>query len=321
MPHDPAAPPPAPTEAFDPARDDAVSVVIPTYNRARLIERAARSVLSQTHRNLELIVADDASTDDTEAVVRAMAAADPRVVYVRAERNGGAAAARNLGVAHARAGLIAFQDSDDEWLLGKLETQVAEMRAHPDLGATFGAKITYGTDDSGAFGPGRARIVPGVSAIADRGAEIPDRIGQDDLARGNLISPQTMMLRARTARRAGRFDTRLPNNNDWEYMIRLGALAPISFTRAPVVVAYVQDDSISRGARGKALSFLVILRKHNAVFAQQPEILARWYFRAGRHLQRIGRHRGAAACMRRAIRLGGPRPRYLAGAVRALARR
>lgn len=310
---------PAPRR-FDPGAPDAVSVIIPTHDRAGLLARAARSVLAQTHANLELIIADDASSDGTEAVVAALAAADPRVRYLRAPRRGGAAAARNLGLRAARGPLIAFQDSDDEWLLGKLEAQVAEMLANPELGATFGAKITVGTDDAGRFGEGRARVVPGAGIVAARGAEIPDRIGQDDLVRGNLISPQTMMLRAAVAGRLGGFDPRLPNNNDWEYMIRLGALAPISFTRAPVVVAHVQPDSISRGARGKALSFLVILRKHEAVFARQPAALASWYFRAGRHLEGVGRRRAAAICMARAARLAPGAPRHWAGLARARAR-
>lgn len=96
-----------------------VSVILPTYNRAYCIAPAIASVLRQTHSNLELIIVDDCSTDNTAEIVNAMD--DDRVRLIRHERNRGAAAARNTGIAAARAALIAFQDSDDEWCITMLD--------------------------------------------------------------------------------------------------------------------------------------------------------------------------------------------------------
>ena len=90
-----------------------ISVVLPTYNRAQLLPRAIRSVLSQTTRDLELIVVDDCSTDGTETVVRALK--DDRVRYMRSPGNLGPAGARNLGFGAAAGAYIAFQVSDDAW--------------------------------------------------------------------------------------------------------------------------------------------------------------------------------------------------------------
>ena len=104
---------------------DLVSVVIPTYNRTESLRRAAASVLAQTYANLELIIVDDAS-DVPGAQAVAEALDDPRVRFVRREVNGGAGAARNTGVEAAKGDLIAFHDSDDEWLLDKLE-RVSEL--------------------------------------------------------------------------------------------------------------------------------------------------------------------------------------------------
>lgn len=106
-----------------------VTVIIPTYNRADLLPRAVKSVLSQSYRNLECLIVDDASTDNTEEVVRGLD--DERVVYIRHERNSGQSAARNTGIAHASGELVALLDSDDEWLPGKLAKQVALMEASP----------------------------------------------------------------------------------------------------------------------------------------------------------------------------------------------
>ena len=99
-----------------------VSVIIPTYNRAHLIGRAIRSVLDQTYQDWELIVVDDASTDDIPGIVKGFT--DGRVKYIRHDENKGAAAARNTGIQAARGAYIAFLDSDDEWLPEKLERQV-----------------------------------------------------------------------------------------------------------------------------------------------------------------------------------------------------
>src|SRR5687768_5045704 len=106
-------------------RAPAVSVILPTYNRASLLTRSAGSVLAQSFSDLELIVVDDGSTEDVANAVAGLA--DPRVVYLRRDVRGGPAAARNSGVSRARGSYVAFQDSDDEWLLDKLQAQLAAL--------------------------------------------------------------------------------------------------------------------------------------------------------------------------------------------------
>ena len=104
---------------------DLISVIIPTYNRAHLIKRSAESVLNQTYKNLELIIVDDGSTDNTKEVVDSLN--DKRIVYVKQE-NQGACAARNKGIKLAKGKYIAFQDSDDVWHLNKLEKQICTLK-------------------------------------------------------------------------------------------------------------------------------------------------------------------------------------------------
>jgi len=302
------------SEKMDIKGEALVSVIIPTYNRARCLRRAIRSVLSQTHRNLELIIADDASTDDTASLVESID--DPRVVYVCQKRNMGASAARNLGLDVARGFFVAFQDSDDEWLLDKLEEQIASLEnAGPEFGATFGSKLIYGHDDQFRYGPGRVTIAP----TPDR--NVVSGVLTSQLLHGNLISPQTLLVRSDVARRVGGFDTGLPCNNDWEYMLRLSTATQILYTEDPVVVAYIQEDSIHRKTRGKALSFLTILRKHVALFEQDPDAFSDRLFRAGRLLHRLGRYEAATICMRRAIALSPRKARPWLGLARSWAAR
>jgi len=109
--------------------DSAISTIIPTYNRDRLLERAISSALDQLDAEDEIIVVDDGSTDDTETVA---ARYGKRIRYIRTS-NQGAGAARNRGVREAKNPLIAFLDSDDEWLSGKIEIQRAFMKAKPEI--------------------------------------------------------------------------------------------------------------------------------------------------------------------------------------------
>ena len=111
-----------------------VSAAIITHNRANYLAEAITSVLAQTVADLELIVVDDGSTDETADIVAPFL---DRIRYVRQERRG-KAAARNAAVALARGDLIAFCDSDDSWYPDRLERQLAALEQHPDVGMVHG---------------------------------------------------------------------------------------------------------------------------------------------------------------------------------------
>ena len=102
-----------------------VSVILPTYNRAGTIEKSIQSVLGQSYQNIELIVVDDGSLDNTREIVGAID--DCRIKYIYQE-NAGACAARNNGIEHSLGQFIAFQDSDDFWRPKKLEKQMDAMK-------------------------------------------------------------------------------------------------------------------------------------------------------------------------------------------------
>src|SRR5260370_6154365 len=111
-----------------------VSVVIPTYNRARVVGGAIESALAQTHERLEVIVVDDGSTDDTaERVGRRR---DPRLRYVRRE-HAGVSSARNAGIGAPTGDLVSFLDSDDLWKPENIETEIAALALHPGAGGVF----------------------------------------------------------------------------------------------------------------------------------------------------------------------------------------
>ena len=106
--------------------NELVSIIMPSYNTAKFISETIESVLAQTYTNWELIIVDDCSTDDTDAVVRPYLA-DGRIRYIKNEKNSGAAVSRNRALREAKGKWIAFLDSDDLWLPEKLEKQIAFM--------------------------------------------------------------------------------------------------------------------------------------------------------------------------------------------------
>jgi glycosyltransferase involved in cell wall biosynthesis/peptidoglycan/xylan/chitin deacetylase (PgdA/CDA1 family) len=119
-----------------------VSVVIPFFNAAKFMREAIDSVIAQTHRDWELMLVDDGSTDGGTEIAQSYAAAWPgRIVYLAHEqrKNRGACASRNLGIRHCRGKYIAFLDADDAWLPHKLARQVSIMQAHPRAGMVCGA--------------------------------------------------------------------------------------------------------------------------------------------------------------------------------------
>ena len=114
----------------------AVSVVLPTFNRAPTLARAIESVLSQTFNDFELIIVDDRSTDDTPGILRRYASHDK--IRIISQLAPGCSAARNIGVSVSRGRYVAFQDSDDEWTTDMLEKAVAALDgSSPDVGVFY----------------------------------------------------------------------------------------------------------------------------------------------------------------------------------------
>ena len=109
--------------------DELVSIIMPSYNTANYIAASIQSVLDQTYQNWELLLVDDCSTDDTDAVV-APFLSDARIRYLKNDRNSGAAISRNRALREAKGRWIAFLDSDDLWYPTKLEAQLKFMQSH-----------------------------------------------------------------------------------------------------------------------------------------------------------------------------------------------
>ena len=204
-----------------------VSVIIPTYNRAQLACRAIRSVLSQTYGDFEVLLVDDASTDDTEAMVKALG--DARIRYLRQHENQDVSAARNRGMREANGQFIAFLDSDDEWLPTKLEQQLEVMgKAPPTVGVVYTGAIRRHDD-------GSERIwLP-----ASRGDVLEDLLLLNITDSGSA----SVLMRRNVMRVVGFFDEEIPAMEDYDYWIRVARFYDFDFVEQPLVRYYeVQRD-------------------------------------------------------------------------------
>lgn len=208
-----------------------VSVVVPTYQRAGVVGGAIESVLAQTVENVEVIIVDDGSTDDTERVVASYD--DPRVRYVAHDRNRGRSAARNTGIAHAEGEYVAFLDSDDRWLPAKLERQlsVLEERSPNWIGA-YCEFLTPPPSHPAALAGWLSR------AFADPAVREGGRaLAREILTMDVLMGPGSTLVVERTAlERTEGFDEELVNHEDWDLVLQLLENGKIVHVDEPLVV-------------------------------------------------------------------------------------
>jgi glycosyltransferase involved in cell wall biosynthesis len=274
----------------------AVSVILPTYNRAATLGRAVQTVLSQDFADLELIVVDDRSTDATPQVLRSIG--DSRVRVIRCEVNGGPARARNLGVGAARSQWLAFQDSDDEWLPGKLSAQWARARAGADVGLVIGG---YDVDD------GRARVRVRPSSTLDRGDARPD------LLDGWPIITPLWLVRKAIVDALGGFDHRYPVFEDHDLVLRISDRCGVAAVEGPLLVKHGSTDALCGNPVNMRDGMRMLLEQHGARWADFPEREARRRTHLGFLQYGSGQVDAARASFRRATRLRplSPAPLFL----------
>ncbi len=246
-----------------------VSVIIPTYNRAHLIERAIQTVLSQTYQDLEIIVVDDGSSDNTEEVV--MTLKDERIRYIRHEENKGAPAARNTGIQAAKGDYIAFQDSDDEWLPQKLEKQMKVFETvSAKVGVVYTGFLRIEND--------KKEYIPYLWVTKKEG-DI-----HKELLKGSFITTPAILVRKECFKKAGMFDERLPRLQDWELVLRLSKYYDFKFIDEPLLKSPYMTDSISSSEKARIKALKLILSKHLDNFMEDKKSLAKYYFGIGLHL-------------------------------------
>ncbi len=211
-----------------------ISVVIPSFNRARLSVQAVESVLRQTYSNFEIVFVDDGSNDHTDqrlaAFVRNSDVSPEKVRYFF-QKNQGQSAARNKGIREARGDWIAFLDSDDTWLEEKLESQVRAIERHQSqCGAyyTDAKLLTNSGRDLTAFQAAGLRYEQKIGIIADSEASLARAFG------GPWV--QTLLARTDLVRKTGGFDAALKFAEDHDFLFRLSRATNYCYINSPLAI-------------------------------------------------------------------------------------
>jgi glycosyltransferase involved in cell wall biosynthesis len=286
-----------------------VSVVVPTYNRAELIGASVASLLAQTGVDFEVVVVDDGSTDDTRA--RLAAIREPRLRVVAAA-HGGVGAARNAGVAVCRGRYVAFHDSDDEALPGRLARPVEVLETRPDLGLVIMNGCFLPPDAGG--GVEEPWVKPEVTRTL-----VGRTIGVAEVFRRNLGQLQGMCFTRDALDAVGPFDTSFRILDDLDLVLRVTARFPAVFVDEPVVRYRRHPGGL---AQDRTTIREEAIRIADKLVAAQPEVLpvlgrtafvrrqARRYARLARDRMRAGDTLGARVALRQARELRPLNLRY-----------
>jgi glycosyltransferase involved in cell wall biosynthesis len=205
-----------------------LSIIIPTFNRCKLLNRALNSVFNQTYSDYEVIVIDDGSTDDTAEMLQ------KNFTHLRysCQSNHGVSAARNKGLELAKGEWVAFLDSDDEWLPQKLEKQISLLKAKPDykichteeLWIRNGVRVNQMKKHKKAGG----WIFPQCLPIC-------------------AMSPSSILIHRSVFDSIGYFDTSLPACEDYDLWLRITAKYPVLYLEEPLIKKYGgHDDQLSK---------------------------------------------------------------------------
>jgi len=239
-----------------------VSVIIPTYNRPKLLLRAINSVVTQTYTNLEIIVIDNASTDNIEEIVKNFN--DNRIKYLRHDENRGGSAARNAGIKNATGEYISFLDDDDEILPEKIQRQIYKFK-------TSSAEVGI--------------IYCGASYFCD-GKEVKKHIPRH---RGNLfreilkkciMASPTPLIKKSILLKTNLYDVSLPSCQDWDLWIQISQLCEIDFIDDILAIYHIHGNQISTNIDNKIQALQLLIQKYMQHLNDNKNILAFHY----RHL-------------------------------------
>ena len=234
-----------------------VSVIMPTYNRGYIIKRAIDSILSQTYENLELIIVDDFSTDNTENIINSYN--DSRIIYIKLEKNMGANYARNVGFQNSNGKYITFQDSDDYSFTTRIEEQIKALKEN---------KVDWVFTAFNKIDRNKRKKFPKNKIESD---EIYNK-----LLFGNFVSTQVLLCKRKILEKIS-FDESLPRFQDWDLALRISKKYKGFHIDTVLLDMYIQDDSITRNPQKGSKALSIIFNKYNEDLndSQRAKIICR----------------------------------------------
>lgn len=224
-----------------------ISIIMPTYNRGYIIENAIQSVLEQTISNWELIIVDDASTDNTEGIVKNFT--DSRIIYIKNEENMGANYSRNRGCSIAKGEFFAFLDSDNVWRRNKLEKQLAVL-------------LDSGDDVALVFS--REEVINENRTVVAPDTDFEINHLEKVLHKENVIDTNTVLLKKTVFAVVGGFDNDMPRLQDWDIFFKIIVAYRYRAIYIPEILDrnIMQPNSIGNNDYKYQIAISIFLRKY-----------------------------------------------------------
>lgn len=215
-----------------------VSVIIPMFNAQAYIRETVDSVLSQTYKNIEVIVVDDGSTDDSRSHV--LSYRNDRIKYIFQNNSGGCSSPRNNGIRHSRGEMVTFFDSDDLMLPGKIESQVDFLKRNPDIDVVIADYVNF--DASKSTAESHFKTCPNLAELLKKekspdGIVLAPRTARYLLSIENFSIAGSPLLRRSVLDEIGMFDEGLAASEDFDFLYRIafkrgiGVLSAVGFKR------------------------------------------------------------------------------------------
>lgn len=247
-----------------------VSVIIPSYNSGKFLNEAIKSVASQTYRDLEIIIINDGSIDDTEKIAKDWQKKDKRIRYLKHHKNQGLASARNTGIRNSKGEYIAFLDADDVWLPQKLAVQIKKIRES-------GADLVFSNWYIWEHGKRTKVEAFDSNPIQDNKKNL-----LNFLIKKNFGNPSTAFFLKSSLEKVGLFDESLRSSEDYDLWLRfLLSKMKIGFIKKPLIYYRQHSEQMSVNIYKMRVSRLQIFKKivrKNPLFLFKYPILTKKIF-------------------------------------------
>jgi len=217
-------------------QNELISIIIPSYNSGKFLGEAIESAVNQTYKNIEIIIVNDGSTDNTEEIAKQWQKRDKRIRYLKHKENKGLSAARNTGIRTSKGDFIALLDADDVWMKDKLEKQIEKIRKEADI------------------------VYSNAILINEKGKKLEDTLwkkvktapyaGRDCLEslfqKNFMIPASSLIFKKEVIKEIGGFDEKLKSAEDYDFCLR--ALAHgynINYVGSPLLFYQLSQQQMS----------------------------------------------------------------------------
>lgn len=219
-----------------------VSIITPTYNRRDFIVDAIESVIAQTYSDWELLIVDDGSTDDTKDLITPYLQ-DPRISYTY-QSNHGQAYARQQALKSAKGQYVAFLDSDNLWLPERLEKEIVQLDANPDIDVCYGDLITIDEQGNELSRENMKRYSGDIAPL---------------MIRQNFVSMNTTLIRKEAIERVGGFRSSVARGDDYDLYLRMSAESKFLYIKEYLAKYRVMENQISSNKEARFTSDFEII--------------------------------------------------------------